>query len=432
MSSESIMSSLGLNYANSTHDLSGESKTASKQRPSNNYVIEASNEDLIELQASSSVQTDHRYAIYQSELTILRRDMERLKSKTDDLLEKENKVYRHKAYHEEITIRKDNNQTLSQSDQNILNGLTKAKIEDWLNQAIKARSDSQDKKIKLMDKIDDLEVKCKKILKDGNNDLVIERGGKHFLRFTAAEVDDYQPMRRGKDAVALIFVRLLTRCDKLIKIRMDPVLDLLKEYRDCYTSNDRRYKKFNVVISRIETNKDSVSRYDLTQMMFDLLNPQRQLDYISAITICMKNPEYKKAMEMPAADKPRELMESIQKRKSDHKKPSAQNNSRFRKTSTRGQYRQRGGFRQSNFRFNRNFQRGNNFRSNNRFSRPFNQMNQRPYRQNKPFYNNDNRETQNYNNNYNSGNNNAQNLNQPPPAQKQQNNRGNFRGSNNR
>jgi hypothetical protein len=181
MNSESIMSSLGLNYANSTHDLSGENKTASKQRPSNNYVIEASNEDLIELQASSSVQTDHRYAIYQSELTILRRDMERLKSKTDDLLEKENKVYRHKAHHEEIAVRKDHNQTLSQGDQDILNGLTKAKIEDWLNMSIKARSESQDKKIKLMDKIDDLELKCKKILKDGNNDLVIERGGKHFL-----------------------------------------------------------------------------------------------------------------------------------------------------------------------------------------------------------------------------------------------------------
>ena len=215
---------------------------------------------------------------------------------------------------------------------------------------------------------------------------------------------------------------------------MDPVLELLKEYRDCYTSNDRRYKKFNVVISRIETNKDSVSRYDLSQMMFDLLNPQRQLDYISAITICMKNPEYKKAMEMPAADKPRELIESIQKRKSDLKKPTNQNNARFKKFSTRGQFRPRGSFRQSNFRFNRNYQRGNNFRQNNRFNRSFNQNQQRPYRQNRSFqnnYQNDYREPQNNPNNF-SGNNNAQNLNQPPPYQKPQNNRGNFRGSNNR
>ena len=431
MNSESIMSSLGLNYANSTHDLTTEHKSSSKMAPKNNYVIEASTEDLLEMQASSSIQTDHRFAIYQSELGIMRRDMERLKTQTDQFLEKENAVFRYKAHYNIISEQKLNNQQLSEKDQKILNDLSKPQIEDWLNKTIKARADSQDKKIKMMDKIEDIEGKCKKILKEGNNDLVIEKGGKHFLRFTSAEADDYQPMKRSQEAVALIFVRLLTRCDKLIKMRMDPVLELLKEYRDTYTSNDRHYKKFNVVIGRIETNKESVSRWDLSQMMYDLLNPQRQLDYISAITICMKNPEMKKAMELPASDKPRELIEAQQKKKVDFKKPTYQNSTKFRKTSFRGQSRTRGNFRQQNFRpNNRNFQRSQSYRGFNQYNRPYN--NQRNFRQNRYYGDQGKPDFRNPNVNQFQNNQNNQIAPQQLQIQNKPNNRGNFRGGNNR
>jgi hypothetical protein len=403
-------------------------------RPTNNYVIEATNEDLMDLQASSTIQTDHRYATYQSELAIMRRDMERLKNQTDEFLAKENKVFEHKAHHERLTIRKDNNQPLSAEDLKTLNGLTTAQVNNWLNSAIKTRSDSQAKKIQMMDKIDDIEAKCKKILKEGNNDLVIERGGKHYLRFTSAEVDDYQPMKRSKETVALIFVRILTKCDKLVKLRMEPALELLKEFRDCYSSNDRHYKKFNVVINRIETNKLSCSRWDLSQMMYDLLTPQRQLDYISAITICMKNPLMKKEMEKPASDRPREIFESEQKKKFEFKKPSANTASKFRKTNFRGQSRGRGTFRQNNFRNNRNFQRGNNYQNNSQ-----NYRNNR-YNQNRNFGNNfrSNQNNVGYNQNYKQfhqnpqqQNNNHQNTTTPQILQNKPSGRGNFRGINN-
>ena len=83
--SESVMSSLNLNYA--TGDRASD-KITSKWRPVNNYVVEPSQDDLTDMFKIHNSATNNRYAIYQSELKIMRNDVERLKAKLMNYLRK--------------------------------------------------------------------------------------------------------------------------------------------------------------------------------------------------------------------------------------------------------------------------------------------------------------------------------------------------------
>ena len=78
-------------------------------------------------------------------------------------------------------------------------------------------------------------------------------------------------------------------------------------------------KQFNVVISRVEANKNSLSRLGLTQKIYDLLTAERQIDYISAIETCMSNPEMTIEMNRFASDRSRELADSKIKLKENDK-----------------------------------------------------------------------------------------------------------------
>ena len=84
MNAESVMESLGLNYAKKNGD-----KVTSKYLPHNNYCIEPTQQDLQDLGTLDNSANTNRYSIYQSELEIMTSDMARLKDETDALLVKE-------------------------------------------------------------------------------------------------------------------------------------------------------------------------------------------------------------------------------------------------------------------------------------------------------------------------------------------------------
>ena len=396
MSAESLMASLGLSSSNRKEDI-GESKITSKYKPNNNYVIEPNESDLTELKKLDNGENTSKYHVYQSELEIMRGDMRRLTKETEALLTREYKVLGHKEKFIELSEKRALNLPLLADEERILASMTIEQVEDWVNTSIKNRAESQGRKISMMDKIDDLDKKSKNLLNDNSDNLLINRGGKLFLKFTAADSDLCQPNKRPKETVGLIFVRMLTKSEKLIKLSLSPCLDLLKEYRDCFNSSDRHYKKFEVAIRRIENNRNTISRFDLSQLMYDLLTPERQLDYIACITIVMKNTELKKEMEKLASEKEREVVEAKFKPKGDFKQPQSTLRSRgkgrvrgnfrpnFRAYAPNRQFRQinynRGGRGRGNFRGRRGNYNGYN-RYNNRQSSGYNNNNYQNYNQN--------------------------------------------------
>ena len=210
---------------------------------------------------------------------------------------------------------------------------------------------------------------------------IYRKDGRVYLKFIGASMDEVQSNKRPKEQVALYFVRMLTKVEKLIKISLEPCLDLLKEYRDCYAATHRTYKMFNVAITRIEQNKNSLTRFDLTQLIYDLLTSERQVEYLASIKIAMESPESKKEMIKLASSQNRELAELKNKFKNDHKKVTTssqrgksknwQNSNRGKRTnftrqgfqnrqnSYRGRYN-RGNFGNRGRGYNRNNQRFNN------------------------------------------------------------------------
>ena len=387
MNAESAMESLGLNYAKKNGD-----KISSRYLPHNNYCIEPTQEDLQELGSLDSAANTNRYSMYQSELEIMTLDMARLKDETDALLVKERQVHAHKEEYKNILYKSDNNLQVTSEEQDILLGMTLAQLEDWCTVSIKQRVESQARKIHMMGEIDKMEKKCSELMTDASSNMVYKKGGKLYLRFTAADGDLHQPIKRPIEQVALFFVRMLTKVEKLIKIRLDPCLDLLKEYRDCFSASNRNYKMFNVAITRVEGNKNSLSRFELSQLIYDLLVPERQLDYLASIKIVMENPELKKEMQKLASDKDREIAELRVKQKTDSKKPSAKNpTGKFNKTVSRG-------------RFNNYNTRGNTSRYNNSRGRGRNGRGRGYYR--------NNYQRNNFGNNYRNYNNNSYRNNQ--------------------
>ena len=376
MNAESVMESLGLNYAKKNGE-----KISSKYLPHNNYCIEPTAQDLQDLSTLDNAANTNRYSMYQSELEIMTSDMARLKDETDELLAKERQVHSHKEEYVNILFKSNNNLQVTPEEQNILLGMTLNQLEDWCKVAIKLRGESQARKIHMMGEIDKLEKKCSELMTDASSNMVYKKGGKLYLRFTAADGELHQPIKRPIEQVALYFVRMLTKVEKLIKIRLDPCLDLLKEYRDCFSASNRNYKMFNVAITRVEGNKNSLSRFELSQLIYDLLVPERQLDYLASIKIVMENPELKKEMQKLASDKDREVAELKVKHKDDAKKHLVKNpKGKFAKTNTRGRFNNYGNrgnsSRYNNFRgrgrngrgrgfYRNNFQR-NNFGNNSR------------------------------------------------------------------
>ena len=145
MNAESVMESLGLNYAKKNGD-----KVTSKYLPHNNYCIEPTQQDLQDLGTLDNSANTNRYSIYQSELEIMSSDMARLKDETDALLVKERQVHAHKEEYINILYKSDNNLHMTTEEQNILLGMTLAQLEDWCKVAIKLRVESQAKKINMM------------------------------------------------------------------------------------------------------------------------------------------------------------------------------------------------------------------------------------------------------------------------------------------
>jgi hypothetical protein len=418
MSAESIMESLNLNYSKKSGD-----KLVSKYVPHNNYCIAPTEQDLQDLTNLDSTANTNRYNCYQSELEIMRSDVNRLKSETDTLLQKEREVHDHKAIYMNYMYKRDNDMHLAQHEQEALLLLTMAQLEDWCQQAIKLRSDSQARKINMMGEIDKLEKKCSDLLSDSSSNMIYRKDGKTFLKFTGASMTTEMPNKRPRDQVALYFVKMMTRVDKLVKICLDPCLDLLKEFRDCHVATDRTYKMFNVAISRIESNKNSLTRYELTQLIYDLLTSERQVEYLSSIKMIMENPENKKKMTELASNKGREIADLKQKVKDDGKKvnsyrtktrankwqPTSNYRGRNNQGQTRGYNKRKNSFRgRGNFsgsfrgrgqNFNRGYQPRNNY--NNGYNNGY--QNQR-YQNNNGY--------QGDGNNFNNGNSGGQ-LNQP-------------------
>ena len=228
MSAESIMESLNLNFAKNKGD-----KAVSKYVPHNNYCIDPTDQDLQDMNKLDSTASTNRFNVYQSELDIMSSDMKRLKNETDALLEKEKSVHIHKDAFVKITHKKDNNQQILPHEENILLGLTLEILEDWCLKSTKLRSESQARKIHMMGEIDKLEKKCTELLSDSSTNMIYRKDGRVYLKFTGASIDEEQPNKRPKEQVALYFVRMLTKVEKLIKISLEPCLELLKEYRDC-------------------------------------------------------------------------------------------------------------------------------------------------------------------------------------------------------
>jgi hypothetical protein len=245
MNAESVMESLGLNYAKKNGD-----KVTSKYLPHNNYCIEPTHEDLQELGNLDCAASTNRYSMYQSELEIMTLDMARLKNETDALLVKERQVHAHKEEYENILHKSVKNLQVTTEEQDILLGMTLAQLEDWCKVSIKQRVESQAKNINMMGEIDKLEKKCSELMTDASSNMVYKKEGELYVRFTVADGDLYQPLKRPIKQVALFFVRMLTKVEKLVKIRLEPCLDLLKEYRDCFSASNRNYKMFNVAITR--------------------------------------------------------------------------------------------------------------------------------------------------------------------------------------
>ena len=305
--------------------------------------------------------------------------------------------------------------------------MTLAQLEDWCAIAIKQRVESQGRKISMMGEIDKMEKKCAELMSDASSNMVYKKGGKLYLRFTAADGDLSQPIKRPVEQVALFFVRMLTKVEKLTKIRLEPCLDLLKEYRDCFSASNRNYKMFNVAITRVENNKNSISRFELSQLIYDLLVPERQLDYLASIKIVMENPEMKKEMLKLASDKDREIADLRTRQKDDAKKATSKSTrgkfnknfrTRFNNANTRGNSSRynhnRGGYRNGRGRGqNRNHYTRNNY---NGFNRGFNNNS---YRNNQSTYNGDGNTFAHQN-----ANNDAQNQ-QPSNFRGNQNHRGN-------
>ena len=355
MSAESVMESLGLNYAKKLGE-----KITSKYLPHNNYCIEPTQQDLQDLNTLDNATSTNRYHCYQSELEIMASDMTRLKEETDTLLAKERQVHAHKEEYKDILFKSENNLHLTSDEQGILLGMTLLQLEDWCAISIKQRVESQSRKIHMMGEIDKIEKKCAELMSDASSNMVYKKGGKLYLRFTAADAELAQPIKRPVEQVALFFVRMLTKVEKLTKIRLDPCLDLLKEYRDCFSASNRNYKMFNVAITRVENNKNSISRFELSQLIYDLLVPERQLDYLASIKIVMENPDMKKEMLKLASDKDREISDLRNKQKEDAKKVTSKNpKGKFSKTNFRTRFNP--GFRGNNPRYNNN--RGRGFRS---------------------------------------------------------------------
>jgi hypothetical protein len=428
MSAESLMTSLGLSSSHRKDDI-GESKIVSKYKPNNNYVIEPNESDLSDMKKLDNDSNTNKYRVYQTELQIMRGDLLRLTKETENLLIRERQVLGHKEKFVELLEKRELNLPLLADEEVILASMTTEQVEDWVTISIKNRAESQARKISMMDKIDELDKKSKNLLNDNSDNLLINRGGKLFLKFTAADSDLCQPNRRPKETVGLIFVRMLTKSEKLIKLSLTPCLELLKEYRDCFNSSDRHYKKFEVAIRRIENNMHTISRFDLSQLTYDLLTPERQLDYIACITIVMKNPELKREMEKLASEKDREIIEARNKPKGEYKSTIGNNKNRGR---GRGRAQVRGYNRQNNYtrpQRQNNFYRGGRGRGNFRARRG--NFGYNKYRQNNGYFNN------NYNQNYNQNsqqnypnqqtlnNNNNQQITNSPHNQETQGNLGN-------
>ena len=411
MSSESLMESLGINYARKN----SESKV-NKYLPVNNYCIEPNERDLIDINSLDNEANTGRYHSYQGELEIMRSDMERLTKETNTLLVKERQVHTHKEHYMQIVMKKDQNVTLLPEEEDILLQMSYDQLCDWAARSIKARTESQATKIAMMQKIDELEKRCEKLLTDTSTNMVIKREGKMYLRFTAADNNLIQPNKRPIEQVALAFVRTLTKCEKLTKMRLDPTLELLKEYRDNFSASDRNYKKFNVAITRIENNKNAISRYDLSQLIFDLLTPERQQEYLSAVKICMETPDMKKEMVKLASDRDRELAELKTKAKEDAKKLNVNNRNRGRgRTRGYSSYNNYSRGKSNNNRYNSNRGYRGKYRGQNRgqINRGYNN-NYRGNQSQSSYFNGqgNNNQGQNYYNNNNYQNNHQENTSQ--------------------
>jgi hypothetical protein len=407
MSAESIMETLSLNFAKNKGD-----KAVSKYVPHNNYCIDPTDQDLQDMNKLDSAASTNRFNVYQSELEIMSSDMQRLKNETDSLLKKEKSVYDHKDVYLAIAYKRDNNLQVLPHEQNILLGITLEIIEDWCLKSTKLRAESQARKIHMMGEIDKLEKKCTELLSDSSTNMIYRKDGRVYLKFTGAGMDEDQPNKRPKEQVALYFVRMLTKVEKLIKISLEPCLDLLKEYRDCYVATHRTYKMFNVAITRIEQNKNSLTRFDLTQLIYDLLTSERQVEYLASIKIAMESPESKKEMLKLASSQNRELSELKNKFKNDQKKVSTSNN---RGKTNKWQNNNRGkrnNYSRQGFQIRQNNYRGRISRGNfNNRGRGYNRNNQRYNNQgfyNQRYYNNtirtDNNNHQGDGNNFNSNN----------------------------
>jgi hypothetical protein len=381
MSAESIMESLNLNYSKKSGD-----KLVSKYVPHNNFCIDPTEQDLQDLNNLDSTANTNRFNCYQSELEIMRSDVIQLKNETDNLLQKDREVHEHKSEYLNYMFKRDQDMHLAQHEQEALLSLTLEQFEDWCQTAIKLRSDSQARKISMMCEIDKLEKECSDLLSDSSSNMIYRKDGKVFLKFTGASMNTEMPNKRQKEQVALYFVKMMTKIDKLIKICLDPCLDLLKEYRDCHVATDRTYKMFNVVSTRIESDKNSITRYELSQLIYDLLTSERQVEYLASIKMIMENPENKKGMIKLASSKGREISELKQKVKDDGKKvnsfrtknklnswqPSNSNRGKYTQGQTRGYNQKRrgslrgrgnfsGSFRGQGQGCNRGYQHRNNY-----------------------------------------------------------------------
>jgi hypothetical protein len=118
--------------------------------------------------------------------------------------------------------------------------------------------------------------------------------------FLQEAAKDMCPYMESIESVGFNFFRMMT--SKLVDIRLDPCLKILKEYRGFFNSEDLNYKKFDVVIRRIEHNRFNLSRFDLSQLCYDVLTPMNQFEYLASVAIAMENPLTKKEMNKLASD----------------------------------------------------------------------------------------------------------------------------------
>jgi len=270
-------------------------------RPDNKYcrIITEQEANRI-ISSSSGGKKSDSYGLVMKDMRQAWEDYRRECDKYEGLLGQEKQIERYYETYKEYVRQQNSGQQLDQFGTNVVNNMNSERFEVWLGGIRDGRMASGKLKLSLRDVKDKLVKEASQIRTECGTTLVWQEEGTWYAKYARAPADSGQSTKRLKEQIALEFVEMFTTTEGLTHLNYTPGLELLKEYRDIFTSEHQQNKVLSLAINKIEKNRKYLSRKVMAEYCFESMEQDIQWEFQSTLKQIMGTKDQKYEISLPA------------------------------------------------------------------------------------------------------------------------------------